>query len=244
MPTIQICVLANSVKNSHRYVAGLETEKGPDGKRKFGGWIRPVSKHDEGALTLDERALRKWLFLKNEPQAFDVIELEVDRNESDPLQPESWLITPGKPWKLVEKLSWKDVQPYIDRPKDLWLENQNEWERISPNWLRRQARVQSLYLIKPESIYIETETEFDRTEKRNKNIRRVVFTYNRYTYRLPLTDPEVEKRYPDDASGGKVGFTKSNLASGNDCLLCLTYTPRINNGFHYKVVAAILEPAK
>ncbi len=243
MPTIQICVLANSIKNSHRCIAGLEVEKTTDGKRNVGGWIRPVSRHDEGALNLEERALRSW-WRKNEPQLLDVIEVHLDKNESDRSQPENWLIAPSKPWKLIEKMAWKDLLPFVDRPKDIWLESPRDWEKFSPSWLRRQARVQSLYLIKPETIYLEAQTEYDSAEARNKKSRWVVFTYNRFTYRLPLTDPVIEEKYLGQFPTIKDGLKKFQLASGNDCLLSLSYTPAFRTGYHYKVVSAILEPGK
>jgi hypothetical protein len=56
MTTKRILVLANSTKHHPmRCVAGREVLGEAGCITQWGGWVRPVSRHDEGALSLGER---------------------------------------------------------------------------------------------------------------------------------------------------------------------------------------------
>jgi len=239
MPIQQICILANSVKNKHRCVAGFEVKRQADGRLEWGSWIRPVSTHDLGALNLKERTLANR-YRAPEPQLLDIVEMDLQQHEGDPIQPENWLIAPAKPWRWIGTVGRDEIVAREERPPDLWLEDRRQPERISPNHLRRSSRVQSLYWIRPKTIRIEIHSAYNPLEGRNKRTRRVLFTYNWFNYDLPLNDPEIDQRYFPDFPKPEDGVKEITLASGNNCLLCLSYTP-IFNGFHYKVVAAILE---
>jgi hypothetical protein len=67
----KIFVLANSIKKQQRCVAGIEIVKGLDGKEDWGEWIRPVTHHDEGAISLSECRLQGG----TGPVPFDVIQI-------------------------------------------------------------------------------------------------------------------------------------------------------------------------
>ncbi|MEO5803424.1 MAG: hypothetical protein ABIR24_07825 [Verrucomicrobiota bacterium] len=239
MSTKQICVLANSVKNKNRCVAGFEISKTSDGQIAWGSWIRPVSPHDNGAVNFNERRLLNRGG-NQEPQILDVIEISLKQHEADPVQPENWLIDSSKSWKWIGTIALKDILAREERPPDLWLEERRKPERISPNYLQREKNLQSLYLIRPQKIHLEIHTEYNREEGRNKRVRRVLFSYNWFNYDLPLTDADIEQRYFPDFPNEKEGVREIELESKNNCLLCLSYTP-LFNGFHYKVVATILE---
>src|ERR1051326_7855244 len=90
----RILVLANSAKHYPKScVAGRELID-EAGKTAWGGWIRPVSNHDEGALDIVERRLPDG----KDPNPLDVIQLPLSANENNPLQPENWLIQLGQAW--------------------------------------------------------------------------------------------------------------------------------------------------
>src|ERR1017187_374443 len=90
----RILVLANSTKHHPRScVAGREVIDEGGGKTRWGGWIRPVSNHDEGALDFVERRLADT----KDPKPLDIIQLSLSAPENNPLQPENWLIELGQP---------------------------------------------------------------------------------------------------------------------------------------------------
>jgi len=235
----QICVLANSVKNRNRCVAGFEVKKKSDGETEWGSWIRPISPHDNGAVNFNERRLLNRRD-SQEPQILDVIEISLKQHEADPIQPENWLVDSSRGWRWLGTIPWNEIATREERPVDLWLENRKCPERVSTGYLRRQPNVQSLYWIRPQKIHVEAHTEYLRAEGRNKRVRRVLFTYNWLNYALPLTDPEIEAHYFPNFPGDKEGVRRIDLAAGNNCLMCVSCTP-VFNGFHYKVVATILE---
>lgn len=239
MLTKQICVLANSAKNKNRCVAGLEIQRDASGEIQWGNWIRPVSPHDNGAVNFPERRLANRAH-HPEPQLLDLIEISLKHHEADPVQPENWLIAAGGNWRWLGSIPWREILPREERPVDLWLENRKLPERVSSGYLAREKNLPSLYLIRPRKIHLEIHTEYNRAEGRNKRVRRVLFSYNWFDYDLPLTDVDIEQRYFPVFPGEKEGVRRIDLASGNNCLLCLSLTP-VFNGFHYKVVATILE---
>jgi hypothetical protein len=210
-----------------------------NGKLEWGPWIRPVSPHDNGAVNFNERRLFNRRN-NQEPQILDVVEISLKQHEADPIQPENWLVDSSKAWKWIGSIPWNEIAAREERPCDLWLENRKFPERVSTNYLQRQANVQSLYWIRPQKIHLEVHTEYNRSEGRNKRVRKVLFSYNWLNYVLPLTDPVLEQNYFPDFPSDKEGVRRIDLASGNNCLMCVSCTP-VFNGFHYKVIATILE---
>jgi hypothetical protein len=86
MITKRILVLANSTKHHPKScVAGRELLGDGSVETKSGGWIRPVSNHDEGALDLVERRLTDT----KDPKPLDVVQLALSVSENNPPQPEN-----------------------------------------------------------------------------------------------------------------------------------------------------------
>ena len=109
MITKRILVLANSTKHYPKScVAGRELiDEG--GKSRWGGWIRPVSNHDEGALDVTERRLAG----ANDPKPLDVVQLPLSAPENNPLQPENWLIVAGDVAEKVRHESPEELEKTI-----------------------------------------------------------------------------------------------------------------------------------
>ena len=77
-----ILVLANSTKHHPmRCVAGRELIDEGGGKSRWGGWIRPVSTHDEGALNSGERCLAGAA----EPKPLELVRVPLAGPENSPL---------------------------------------------------------------------------------------------------------------------------------------------------------------
>jgi len=148
MPIKNILVLANSIKKQHRCVAGREIVKHPDGKEGWGEWIRPVTHHDEGAVSLPECRLQDGTV----PLPFNVIQVTVATRENNRAQPENWYVQPGVQWRRIA-IREKDVAcDLIETPENLWLEPGVKQDRVSARYLLSQRTHQSLYLIQPDSF--------------------------------------------------------------------------------------------
>jgi hypothetical protein len=115
----RILVLANSTKHHPKScVAGRELIDEEGGKIRWGGWVRPVSSHDEGALDFVERRLSGGA----DPKPLDVIQLPLFEQTSNPLQPENWLIQVDQPWFKESSLQSQVLSSLIEEPDSLWLQ--------------------------------------------------------------------------------------------------------------------------
>lgn len=83
MPLKKVFVLANSIKKRQRCIAGREIIKHHDGKEYWGEWIRPVTLHDEGAVSLSECRLQDGTI----PVPLDVVHIPITSCENNSAQP-------------------------------------------------------------------------------------------------------------------------------------------------------------
>lgn len=152
MTTKRILVLANSTKHHPKsYVAGRELLGDGSGEIKWGGWIRPVSNHDEGALDLVERRLTDT----KDPKPLDVVQLALYAPENNPLQLENWLIQPDQAWTKESVLESRVLLALVEQPESLWLDPAQKNDRASASVLQRLPNFQSLYLIQPEGFHFQ-----------------------------------------------------------------------------------------
>ena len=128
MITKRILVLANSAKHHPRScVAGRELIDEGGGKTRWGGWIRPVSNHDEGALDFVERRLAD----AKDPKPLDIIRLSLFAPENNSLQPENWLIQPGQVWLKDSSCDTQALLPMVEDPESLWFDPSQKSDRAS-----------------------------------------------------------------------------------------------------------------
>ena len=225
----RILVLANSTKHHPmRCVAGREVA----GDGSWGGWIRPVSSHDEGALNAGERRLTDT----TDPKPLDIVRLALDAPENSPLQPENWLIHHGVAWT---KESVDDVQallPLVEEPEGLWLDSAQKSDRASAAFLERLPDLRSLCLIRPEAFHFHIRSRvWDGYAKKQQ---RGLFTYRGHYYDFALTDPLVGQKYFPDYPRTPEGFIQP--ADARRVLLCVSLTPPFHD-LHYKVIATVFE---
>jgi hypothetical protein len=230
----RIIVLANSRKHyPMSCVAGRELTGQGAGSTVWGGWIRPVSDHDEGALSFVERKLGGPV----DPKPLDVIDVPLAACVNDPTQPENWLIEKGQRWSKALSAKPGDLSSLIEEPANLWLQPGQKPDRADESFLRRMARIQSLYLIRPErfAFLIRSRTWEGETKKKL----RAIFSYNGQSYDLALLDPLIGRKYFPDFPRIQDGFVETeDFRRG---LLCVSLTPPFENGPHYKVVATVFE---
>lgn len=227
-----ILVLANSVKKWHHCVAGREVIDN-SGKYDLGPWIRPVSDHDEGALTGSECQLTN----RKIAEVFDFVEIPLKQYINDPCQPENWEIFPKNRWISANGQYPKELTSKIlEEPNDLWLEMGKKTDRISHKELILNHPDQSLYIIRPEGLRIEL------SKKYGKPKTRAIFNYSGEQYNLSMTDPVFSSKYCKIFPGDGEKPDIISIPSLKRCLLCVSLTGEFNR-CHYKVVATIFEDA-
>ncbi len=171
MPEKKLFVLANSIKKQQRCIAGIEIVTGKDGEEYWGNWIRPVTHHDEGAISMSECRLQDGAI----PAPLDVVQVPLTSPENSATQPENWFIKQGANWRKITSWSRKEAQRLTETPPDLWLEPGVKQDRVRPQYLLSQKSRQSLYLIQPVNFRFLVEiTNWEGIEK--KRIRGV-FNY-------------------------------------------------------------------
>jgi hypothetical protein len=232
MITKRILVLANSTKHYPKScLAGRELiDEG--GKARWGGWVRPVSNHDEGALDFVERRLSGTV----DPKPLDVVHVPLSAPESSPLQPENWLIEPGGVWAKESTVESHVLTTLVEQPESLWFDPDQRSDRASASVLQKLANFQSLYLIRPEGFHFQVRSRI--WEGYAKKQQRGIFNYRGKYYDLALTDPLIGRKYFPDYPRTADGDIQP--ADSGRILLCVSLTPPFND-LHYKVVATVFE---
>lgn len=196
--------------------------------------MRPISRHDHGALTYDEIRLQDGYL----PQPLELIDIAVGEYEDDPTQPENWFIQPGVQWQRTGAWSAEVAEQVVEKPDSLWAEPGIKTDRATDRYLRSLSNMQSLYLIRPTDFTIQIQTPTWNGEAKKQ--RRAVFRYKGKEYNLSLTDPLASGRYCPNADHIDDQIIRPNC--GDNCLLCVSLTPEYEDqGYHYKVVATVIE---
>lgn len=239
MPVIYrpILVLANSVKKSGRCVAGREIVS--DGKEyRIGAWLRPVTDHGEGELADNERTFED----KTLAGVMDFAGVPLREKVADPCQPENWRIAGTTPWKNLSPGFWRPKLEFlIETPTDLWLQPEQQTDRVSHEYLTGHPPYQSLYVVRPKNFRLSLRSyTWDGITKRK---RRCLFRYRGTEYDMGLTDPVVTERYEDRIPAPGRPAVEIRLPCGDDLDICVSLTG-VFQGCHFKVVATVFEGAQ
>jgi hypothetical protein len=229
----RILVLANSIQHRGlRCVAGRELIAEKTGQIRWGGWIRPVSTHDEGALNVGEQRLADAA----DPEPLDVVQVPLNATENRPLQPENWLIHTGQAWTKESYFDTQVLLPLVEEPDSLWMDpvQKNDW--ASATVLQRLPNFQSLYLIRPEAFHFQVRPKVGE-ESSEKQVRGL-FTYKGRPYDFALADPLIGKKYFPDFPRTPEGDIRPR--DGRPILLCVSLTPPFRE-LPYKIIATVLE---
>jgi hypothetical protein len=237
MQKTTIVVLANSIKNNERCLAGKEIARTGEHWR-IGGWIRPVgtAAGAEVPVALMRRCLGR------EPRLLEIIEVPFEKAVPLPDQPENWLLDNNERWNSVGDFPRTQIESLIDSPQLLW--NDSGSRRVAKGFPQRMQQPASLYLIKPdEFVSIEVWAEPNPFEpppavKRHRQVR---LRYGGVIHTLDITDLEFANKYYPNFPAPGAPRTKINLPHPNETLLCTSLTPEFR-GHHYKLVAAFISP--
>jgi hypothetical protein len=189
-----------------------------------------VSNHDDGELFISERVIGGTLM---EVGVGDLVEVSLDSQPHDPTQPENWV--------LFQSGDWTDIRanyspPGLDQleefPGSLWLEPNERTDRASDAWLLANSPAQSLDVVRGSFVVVHLACD-----SRGKRSYRCEFGYRGQRYNLSLTDPEAQRKFQGQVPQPGAGPVHLTIGSVR---LCISLA-RSFQGYHYKVVATILE---
>ncbi len=232
----RIVILANSIKNQNRCIAGRELWYS-QGRHTLGKWVRPVSGEGKGEIALQQSALPDG----TQPAVLDIVDVPLLEHANDPTQPENWRLATDKPWRRVTTVPAVPLPLLREEPAHLWIEFSQETDRISAAAVAGSGEQASLFLIQPRKFRLVARLERDGPAGKEHRRRRAVFEFGRERYNLSVTDPTVDARYLDPFPTPNEGPRKVELPCGDNCLLCVSRTPVFDDGCHYKVVASVIE---
>ena len=219
--TKRLICLANSRKNNGRCIAGIEIVN-----HKEPVWIRPVTSSLTGEVLESE-----CIYSLGHPiRVLDILEVRLVGPQPKNYQQENWLIGPGRPWALLGRAKWADVDAGISKSSTLWSDGDSSSsganDRISDSAL--SGIHNSLRLIRVEHIELAVIAPY-----RGKGAPqlRAKFTYAQAAYSLVVTDPRYELSYRSREVGSyQIGPALLTISLGEPY-----------KGHVYKLVAAIIE---
>ncbi len=222
----RIVCLANSRKPRGRCIAGKEILD--DGQ--LGGWIRPVSARPTEEVSQIERQYENG----REPQLLDVIDVPLRLALPKNHQQENWLLDPDRRWRNIGQITPSQLVEFVDQDSPLWINGHSTANGINDRVPFSSAGFlnNSLRLIRVDGIELVVSRP---GQAFGSNRRRLQghFRYHGADYWLWVTDPIYERQYFRQPNG--------NYSIG-ECFLTLSLGEPYNDGYVYKLVAAIIEP--
>jgi hypothetical protein len=100
---------------------------------------------------------------------------------------------------------------------------------------------QSLYLIRPPKLQFRIWEAHDNFRGGPHKNRRAVFLYAGTEYNLPITDPTMDARYFQPFPALNQPPRDVVPRNSANCLLVASLAAPFKDGYHYKVVATVLE---
>ena len=220
--TKRLVCLANSRKLHGRCVAGREWNGA-----EAGGWIRPVSAGDGGAVSEYERQYEDG----SDPQVLDVIDVPVLESQPSDYQTENWLLDPKHYWVKVDRLTPADLPALTDPIAPLWIDGHHTYNGRNDNIpiTLVGSVAASLQLLHVDRLRIVVCTP---GEAFGNNKRRVQgrFRHAHQQYALWVTDPGFERIYLAKPNG--------TYAIG-ECYLTISLGEPFQDAC-YKLIAAII----
>ena len=133
------------------------------------------------------------------------------------------------------------MESLVETPADLWLQPEQQTDRVTHEYLTAHPPEQSLYAIRPKDFRLCLRSyTWDGLTKRK---RRCLFRYRGTDYDIGLTDPVVTDRYEDRIPAPGRPAVEIRLPCGDDLAICVSLTGAFQ-GCHFKVVATVFEDAQ
>jgi len=231
----EIVILAKSIKRGQYCIAGREIIR-KNSEVLLGDWVRPISNHDEGAVSSSEARLLDG----NLPECLDIVEIDVVENVKDPTQPENWIISTGT-WEKRGAVTKKNqfCNVCTEEPCVLWESSSGKNDRITTDDFLLNNHDFSICMIKPEKFVVQIYTEYNQFQGYDQKKRRGKILYHGTEYDLAITDPDIDKKYFQPFPGINDGVIEFEFIP-ETYVICVSLTPEFN-GYHYKVIATVIE---
>jgi hypothetical protein len=223
-----VCLASSRKKYPNRCVAGKELRRG-----SFGAWLRPVSDHPKGDLTLEHRRYEDG----SDPEVLDVLKISLQEARPQGCQKENHLIDLDTHWVLERRITWDELAPAVDQiAGPLWVTGYSGSNGTNDRIPEEAAKElpSSLLLIEPEQLSISIALEGGYDKPAYKKVR-AHFQLNGRDYLLAVTDPPVEDKYRLK----DVGEYKIKAPTR----LCISIGEAYK-GFCYKLVAGMITPSR
>ncbi|MBB4910764.1 dual OB domain-containing protein [Actinophytocola algeriensis] len=214
-----IVCLANSRKNAHRCVAGIEFPS-PNSHR----WIRPIGDRDGHGVSGQEIALDNGA----QPQPLDVLEIGLTEWRPEGHQQENYLLDANTPWRWLGQLAWLDAIQLPMSQEPLWVNGSSTFRGLNDRIIvsAETAVTDSLRLIRSQ-VTICVSNPYD--PERLLEVR-ASFQHAGEGYRLKVTDPTVENMFrPRGVGQYPIGDAILTISLGEEW-----------QGELYKLVAAVV----
>ncbi len=218
----QLICLANSRKYSGVCIAGKEWINGT-----VGGWVRPVSAESTGELAPGTVLLPNGSM----PRLLDIITVPLLESSPHGYQSENHLIRGGR-WDWSGRFDMSRLGDLVDEVDRLWINGYHSHAGLNdrmPLPLAESTLSSSLLFIRPEELSIGVEQD-----SKGLNRVRAKFMFKGESYRLAVTDPEIQGRYLPMTIG------EYPLDCPETYLTISISEPF--EGFCYKLAAAIILP--
>ena len=134
----------------------------------------------------------------------------------------------------------KRLPEFEEHPRHLWLESEDHPDRAGGSYVRSLPRHQSIYMVRPQNFHVEVHSEHNTFKNKDQRKTRAKFGFHDQDYALNVTDPIFTARYCSNPPAVGEAPKAVHPPAGDNCLLCVSLTPDFN-GYHYKVVATVLE---
>jgi hypothetical protein len=220
-----ILCLANSRKPpSGRCIAGKRYKNG-----KTTEWVRPISSRASHEVSEDERRYEGG----TKAQLLDVIFVPMLHASPSGHQIENFTLDPDYYWRKEGVASWDDVRAAVD-PHDsaFWSFSQSTYhglnDKVAESDVGKVGSSLKLILVKDLRVSVNSEMGYEGNPARRRA--RAEFNYGEASYRMSITDPEIEERYLVKGNGE---YTVGEAA------LCISLA-EVWNGFAFRLVASLI----
>ena len=223
MYTKRIVCLANSRKTSGRCLAGKEINA-----NQFGAWVRPVSDRPTRELSEEDRRYKNG----QDPKLLDIIRVPLTMPEPHSFQTENHLIDDNYYWVKEGTASVSDLRTALDpNVAPLWNDTSSsyngEHDRVSEEVAATLGY--SLKLIQVQDLTVEVNVEGAEFGNGKRKVRGR-FSLGTTSYKLAITDPNIERQYLAGPEG---------IFNIGNAILCISLGEPYG-GFAYKLIAAVI----
>jgi hypothetical protein len=224
VPQVEFICLAHSKKYSERCVAGVRTDTAE--------WIRPISREKHGELKPAQLKLANG----GEPQNFDVISAWLGEHVPVKNQPENWRIQ-NSPWRLVHRPAPSEHSAVLSKAlfRGSVLFGNTE-DRVAFRVFEVAPAKESLVIAKPER----PRWIVKRTLTWKKQLR-VKFNLGNVTYDLAVTDIPYDDKLRE-LNLGEYSSEQLGIQNENAIYFTISLGEPLDNGYCFKLVAAVLQP--